>query len=118
MAGFRTRQRSPVPWTKSPASSRMDSSWGWRTRAWSGRLKAFKCSRGRPEPCYARRVKRDRIVELDKQYVWHPYTQMERYRTEDPLVIVSAEGPYLVDADGRRYLDANASWWVSTLGHR
>ena len=35
----------------------------------------------------------------------------------DPLVIESARGSRLVDADGRSYLDANASWWSSTLGH-
>src|SRR5687767_13431269 len=44
---------------------------------------------------------------------------METYIAQtDPLVVVRAEGPYLYDADGRRYLDANGSWWVSTLGHR
>ncbi len=64
-------------------------------------------------------MKREAIITLDKQYVWHPYTAMEEYivRTE-PLVVVHAEGSYLRDADGRRYLDANGSWWVSTLGHR
>ncbi|NNC21519.1 adenosylmethionine--8-amino-7-oxononanoate transaminase [Corallococcus exiguus] len=59
------------------------------------------------------------LVGLDKQHVWHPYTAMEQYIAKtDPLVIVRAEGVWLHDADGRRYLDANGSWWVSTLGHR
>ncbi len=64
-------------------------------------------------------MERAELVALDKRYVWHPYTAMEEYiaRT-DPLVVVRAEGPYLHDADGTRYLDANGSWWVSTLGHR
>ena len=35
----------------------------------------------------------------------------------DPLVIERAAGSRLLDADGRTYLDANASWWSSTLGH-
>jgi adenosylmethionine-8-amino-7-oxononanoate aminotransferase len=35
----------------------------------------------------------------------------------DPLVIERAAGSRLFDADGRSYLDANASWWSSTLGH-
>ncbi len=61
---------------------------------------------------------RSRIVELDKRRVWHPYTEMGRYRTgTDPLVIVRAEGSRLFDADGRSLLDGNASWWSSTLGH-
>ncbi|MDY7226292.1 adenosylmethionine--8-amino-7-oxononanoate transaminase [Hyalangium rubrum] len=64
-------------------------------------------------------MERADVVTLDKRHVWHPYTAMEAYiaRT-DPLVVVRAEGPYLEDADGTRYLDANGSWWVSTLGHR
>ncbi|NUP12734.1 MAG: adenosylmethionine--8-amino-7-oxononanoate transaminase [Polyangiaceae bacterium] len=61
---------------------------------------------------------RDEIVALDKRYVWHPYTPMRRYIDEvDPFVVVRAEGPYLFDADGRRYIDANSSWWVAGLGH-
>ncbi|WP_224372038.1 adenosylmethionine--8-amino-7-oxononanoate transaminase [Hyalangium versicolor] len=64
-------------------------------------------------------MERADIVTLDKRHVWHPYTAMEAYIAEtDPLVVVRSEGPYLYDADGRRYLDANGSWWVSTLGHR
>ena len=64
-------------------------------------------------------MERADIVRLDKGHVWHPYTAMEAYIAEtDPLVIQQSEGPYLFDVDGRRYLDANGSWWVSTLGHR
>jgi adenosylmethionine-8-amino-7-oxononanoate aminotransferase len=64
-------------------------------------------------------VERADIVTLDKRHVWHPYTAMETYIAQtDPMVVVRSEGPYLYDADGRRYLDANGSWWVSTLGHR
>uniref|UniRef100_UPI0013D2AF3D adenosylmethionine--8-amino-7-oxononanoate transaminase n=1 Tax=Myxococcus vastator TaxID=2709664 RepID=UPI0013D2AF3D len=64
-------------------------------------------------------MKRADIVRLDKAHVWHPYTAMEAYIAQtDPLVVVRSEGAYLHDADGTRYLDANGSWWVSTLGHR
>src|SRR5690606_29120488 len=61
---------------------------------------------------------RERIVALDKRRVWHPYTAMDEYAASvDPLVVVRAEGARLYDADGRSYLDANASWWVAALGH-
>jgi adenosylmethionine-8-amino-7-oxononanoate aminotransferase len=64
-------------------------------------------------------MNRERIVELDKLHVWHPYTAMSRYVAEtDPLVIVRAEGSRLFDADGRSYLDANSSWYCAALGHR
>jgi len=60
----------------------------------------------------------DRVVELDKRYVWHPYTEMSAYRKcADPLVIVEAAGSRLLGADGRSYIDANASWWTSVVGH-
>lgn len=61
---------------------------------------------------------RDRIVALDKRHVWHPYTPMTRWREEtDPIVVTGARGSRFFDADGRSYLDANASWWCAALGH-
>jgi len=63
--------------------------------------------------------RRERIVELDKRHVWHPYTPMGDYLAEtNPLVIERAEGVRLYDLDGRSYLDGNASWWTMLLGHR
>lgn len=63
-------------------------------------------------------TRRDRIVELDKRHVWHPYTPMQEYLNEtNPLVIERASGSRLYDVDGRSYIDANASWWSSVLGH-
>jgi len=62
--------------------------------------------------------RRERIVALDKRRVWHPYTPMDRYRAEvDPLVVERAAGPFLFDVDGRRFIDANSSWWTAALGH-
>ena len=48
-------------------------------------------------------------AELDRQYVWHPFTQMKNWLAEEPVVIVSGKGPTLTDQRGRKYLDANAS---------
>ncbi len=62
--------------------------------------------------------RRERIVALDKQRVWHPYTEMQQYRERvEPLVIASARGSRLFDVEGRSYIDGNASWWTATLGH-
>ncbi len=61
---------------------------------------------------------RERIVELDKRHVWHPYTPMGPYvASTDPIVVVSARGARFSDANGRSYLDANSSWWCAALGH-
>jgi adenosylmethionine-8-amino-7-oxononanoate aminotransferase len=57
------------------------------------------------------------ISQLDKQHVWHPFTQMKEWMAGEPLVISSAEGNYLIDDSGRRYLDGVASLWVNVHGH-
>jgi len=58
------------------------------------------------------------LLEQDRRYVWHPFTQMQTWPEDDPLVIESAEGNYLVDDLGRRYFDGVSSLWVTVHGHR
>jgi adenosylmethionine---8-amino-7-oxononanoate aminotransferase len=50
--------------------------------------------------------------------VWHGFTQMSVYGDSSPIVVDRAEGRELIDVEGRRYLDAISSLWVTTLGHR
>ena len=57
-------------------------------------------------------------VERDAEVVWHGFTQMSTYAAGGPIIVDRAEGHYLIDVDGRRYLDAISSLWVNTLGHR
>jgi len=54
----------------------------------------------------------------DAAVVWHGFTQMGAYLDNEPIIVESAEGRELIDVDGRRYLDAISSLWVTTLGHR
>jgi adenosylmethionine-8-amino-7-oxononanoate aminotransferase len=64
-------------------------------------------------------MNRHEILFADRAHAWHPYTAMGRWSTRsDVLVVREAEGAWLVDADGRRLLDANSSWWTMSLGHR
>lgn len=49
--------------------------------------------------------------------VWHPCTQMKRHESLPPLAIGRAQGAWLYDLDGRRYLDGISSWWVNLFGH-
>jgi adenosylmethionine-8-amino-7-oxononanoate aminotransferase len=59
------------------------------------------------------------IVAWDKAHVWRPYTPMQEYlESGEPLVIDSARGSRFFAADGRSYIDGNASWWCATLGHQ
>jgi adenosylmethionine-8-amino-7-oxononanoate aminotransferase len=49
--------------------------------------------------------------------VWHPFTQHSTWTGDRPVVVDRAEGPWLIDVDGRRYLDGVSSLWTTTLGH-
>ncbi len=56
-------------------------------------------------------------IERDAAVVWHGFTQMSAYADNAPLIIEAGEGRELIDVEGRRYLDAISSLWVTTLGH-
>lgn len=60
----------------------------------------------------------EELARLDKQFVWHPFTQMAGWLADEPLIIASGEGSYLEDVKGRRYLDGVSSLWVNVHGHR
>jgi adenosylmethionine-8-amino-7-oxononanoate aminotransferase len=57
-------------------------------------------------------------IDRDVARLWHGFTQMATFTANEPVVVERAEGRYLIDVDGRRYLDAISSLWVVTLGHR
>jgi adenosylmethionine-8-amino-7-oxononanoate aminotransferase len=43
---------------------------------------------------------------------------MSTYRDNVPVIVERGEGHYVIDTEGKRYLDAISSLWVTTLGHR
>ena len=57
------------------------------------------------------------LLSRTRTAVWHPCTQMKELEATPPLAIARGEGPWLVDTEGRRYLDAISSWWVNLFGH-
>ena len=57
-------------------------------------------------------------AQLDRDFVWHPFTQQQGWTEEEPLVIERGEGSYLLDTEGRRYLDGTAALWCNVHGHR
>jgi adenosylmethionine-8-amino-7-oxononanoate transaminase len=58
------------------------------------------------------------LRNLDRQHVWHPFTPMKQWLAGEQLVITTAEGMYLIDSDGNRYLDGVSSLWCNVHGHR
>lgn len=59
----------------------------------------------------------DQLLELDRRHVWHPCTQQKDHETLPPIAIDRGEGVYLIDREGRRYIDGVSSWWVNLFGH-
>jgi adenosylmethionine-8-amino-7-oxononanoate aminotransferase len=48
---------------------------------------------------------------------WGPYTNMREVAEEGPKVVTRAEGVYVYDDRGRRYLDAHGGLWLANAGY-
>lgn len=68
-------------------------------------------------PSSNRSERTEHLAKLDLEHVWHPFTAMQVWLDEQPLVIERAEGCELIDTDGNRYLDGVSSLWVNVHGH-
>ena len=62
-------------------------------------------------------VDKETLVDWDKRYLWHPFTQMQDWLAEEPVIIERGEGCYLIDIAGNRYIDGIASMWTNVHGH-
>ena len=58
-----------------------------------------------------------KLAQLDRRYVWHPFTQMRDWERAEPIVLVRGKGAMLEDTQGKKYLDGNASIWTNLHGH-
>ncbi len=63
-------------------------------------------------------LKTKKLIQKDRKYVWHPFTQMRDWEREHFLVVEEGKGSYLKDTDGNWYLDGVSSLWVNVHGHR
>ena len=57
-------------------------------------------------------------IAKDRKNIWHPFTQMRDWQTEEFPVIDRGEGCHLIDTAGKRYLDGVSSLWCNVFGHR
>ena len=71
----------------------------------------------RPGLCLALAMSVDH-AQLDRDHLWHPFTQQQGWVEEEPLMIERAEGADLIDSGGRRYIDGVSSLWCNVHGHR
>lgn len=57
------------------------------------------------------------LWQMDKDHFIHPYTDFSTFKDEGSQVIVNAEGAYITDAEGNRFLDGIAGLWCVNIGH-
>lgn len=58
------------------------------------------------------------LEDRAKQHLWYPFTQMQDWQKEHPLIIEKGSGSWLTATDRKRYLDGVSSLWVTVHGHR
>ena len=59
----------------------------------------------------------DKLKQLDHSYLWHPFTQMQEWMAEEPCIISRGDGHFLIDVQGKKYLDGVSSLWCNVHGH-
>ncbi len=64
------------------------------------------------------KARKKQLEIWDKDYLWHPFTQMQDYVKETPLIIEEGSGIFLRDIDGKEYIDGISSMWCNIHGHR
>ena len=63
--------------------------------------------------------KTEALIDWDKRFAWHPFTDMREWcaPANEPLVLVEGRGALLRDSRGREYIDGNSSIWTNIHGH-
>jgi len=59
----------------------------------------------------------DSLVIKDKKFVWHPYTQMKIWNSQENNIIVKGDEFYLINNKKKKILDGIASMWCNVWGY-
>ncbi len=62
-------------------------------------------------------MKNKTIIDRSLKSVWHPCSQMKHYEKQSLIPIKTGRGVWLIDFEGKKYLDGISSWWVNLFGH-
>src|SRR5260370_2999133 len=60
----------------------------------------------------------EQLAAWDQTYLWHPFTQMQEWIDQEPLIIAGGDGNSLIEVHVNRYLDGVESLWCNVHGHR
>ncbi|HUO08254.1 MAG TPA: adenosylmethionine--8-amino-7-oxononanoate transaminase [Phycisphaerae bacterium] len=58
------------------------------------------------------------LADWDRTYLWHPFTPMKAWCENKEIVVIDrGEREFLIDTEGRRYIDGVSSLWCNVHGH-
>ncbi|MCI4625992.1 MAG: adenosylmethionine--8-amino-7-oxononanoate transaminase [Candidatus Magnetoovum sp. WYHC-5] len=57
------------------------------------------------------------LQKLDKDIIWHPFTQMKDWIRQTPTIITEGRDCFIKDINGKWYIDGISSMWVNIHGH-
>ncbi len=59
----------------------------------------------------------DAIRQMDKDHFIHPWTDFATFKDEGSEIMAESEGVYVIDSDGRRYIDGIGGLWCVNIGY-
>ncbi|WP_127112590.1 aminotransferase [Shimia sediminis] len=57
------------------------------------------------------------LLQWDREHQIHPWAAMDDWRDYDNMLIDTADGIYMWDAQGKRYIDGPAGMWCTQIGY-
>ncbi len=57
------------------------------------------------------------LWEMDRDHYIHPWTDFSVFKEQGSLVIAESDGAYVIDSDGKRYLDGIGGLWCVNIGY-
>lgn len=57
------------------------------------------------------------VEDVDRLYMFHPFTALQEHEAKGPLVLVEGNGIRLLDNAGRKYIDSMAGLWCVNVGY-
>ncbi|MEX6502440.1 aminotransferase [Pseudomonas zhanjiangensis] len=67
-------------------------------------------------PAFFAQFDQDRLTAADQAHYMHGYHVFDEHREQGALNIAAAEGAYIYDTAGNRYLDAVGGMWCTNIG--
>lgn len=59
----------------------------------------------------------DKIREQDLKHHFHPFTDFSTFKSSGSMILTGAEGAYVSDSEGRKYLDGIGGLWCVNIGY-